>query len=201
VLAFALAAGVLSFPYWVEPCAKPAEQQCQPGDEQLAQWALDAWQRASEGRLRFTRTTDRSAARLFFLWAGGREGLYGEARPVRVNGQPGAVMHILADTRQLSPKMQEAARQDPLLREAIVYLTCLHESGHALGMRHSADFGDVMYTFSLGGDTGAYFHRYRRKLRRREDLAHLDSYSAQDQQRLREALDQIGKAHPPEAGR
>jgi hypothetical protein len=179
----------------VEPCEEPSRQQCRAGDEQLAEWALGAWQKAGEGRLQFKRVGSRSEARLFFLWAGGRDGLYGEARPVRIQGQPGAVIFILGDTSQLSAEMQAEARRDPLLRETIVYLTCLHESGHALGMRHSADFLDVMYTFSLGGDTNEYFGRYRRKLRQRADLERAEAWSAQDQQRLREALAMMKKTY------
>ena len=52
---------------------------------------------------------------------------------------------------------------DRLLRDAIVYLTCLHESGHALGLSHTAVFADIMYSFQYGGDIEEYFGRYRRK--------------------------------------
>ena len=34
----------------------------------------------------------------------------------------------------------------------ILYLTCLHELGHAFGLAHSRNFDDVMYSFRSGGD-------------------------------------------------
>ena len=83
-----------------------------------------------------------------------------EARPIVVEGQRGAEVYVLP------PPANETGR-DPLLRDAIVYLTCLHETGHALGLAHTADFDDIMYSFEFGGDIPEYFARYRRKLSRR----------------------------------
>ena len=60
---------------------------------------------------------------------------------------------------------------DGLLRDTIVYLTCLHESGHALGLPHTAGFADIMYNFRFGGDLVEYFARYRRLLKTRSDIA------------------------------
>ena len=40
-----------------------------------------------------------------------------------------------------------APTADALLRETIVYLTCLHESGHAFGLPHTRNFADIMYSF------------------------------------------------------
>ena len=57
-----------------------------------------------------------------------------------------------------------------LLRDAIVYLTCLHETGHALGLAHTAAFDDIMYSFQFGGDIAEYFGRYRRQLSARADI-------------------------------
>ncbi len=60
--------------------------------------------------------------------------------------------------------------KDLLMRDTIVYLTCLHESGHALGLSHTNQFDDIMFSFQYGGDIPEYFARYRRKLTRREDI-------------------------------
>ncbi len=60
--------------------------------------------------------------------------------------------------------------EDKLLRDAVVYLTCLHETGHALGLPHTAAFDDIMYSFQYGGDIPEYFARYRHKLRTRDDI-------------------------------
>ena len=77
---------------------------------------------------------------------------------------------------------------DRLLRDAIVYLTCLHESGHALGLPHTAVFADIMYSFQYGGDIEEYFGRYRRKLETRADIAKNSGMSPADRMRLIEAL-------------
>ena len=77
---------------------------------------------------------------------------------------------------------------DRLLRDAIVYLTCLHESGHALGLSHTKAFADIMYSFQYGGDIDEYFGRYRRKLQTRADIAKNSGMSAEDRARLLEIL-------------
>jgi len=63
--------------YWVEPCTRP-ETGCKTGDPDLAQWAMEAWQGASGGKLKVSRTTDKAAAEIRFHWITTREGLYGE---------------------------------------------------------------------------------------------------------------------------
>jgi hypothetical protein len=148
-----------SLHYWIEPC--PAGADCRPGDPELARWAFEAWQRASGGKLELTPAPSREKAQIRVIWADGRSGLYGEARPIMVEGVPGAEVYVVTPT---------AANSDPLLRDAIVYLTCVHETGHALGLAHTAQFADIMYNFQYGGDIGEYFGRYRRLLRTRADI-------------------------------
>ena len=79
-----------------------------------------------------------------------------------------------------------AARADALLRDTIVYLTCLHELGHAVGLSHTAEFDDIMYFFGYGGDIVGFFDRYRRQLRSREDIQKTSGLSAADARRVRE---------------
>ena len=66
--------------------------------------------------------------------------------------QARGIIYVLPDTRMLGRDIEAATRADHLLRDSIVYLTCLHESGHALGLPHTAAFADIMYTFRYGGD-------------------------------------------------
>ena len=162
--------------FWIEPCAK-AETGCRAGDPELAQWAMEAWQAASDGKLALERTAEREKAQIRVYWASGRDGLYGETRPIEVEGVRGAEVYVLP---------QAGANGDALLRETIVYLTCLHETGHALGLSHTDKFADIMYSFQFGGDIAEYFGRYRRLLGMREDIRKHAGMSDADRQRLRE---------------
>ncbi|HEX5227808.1 MAG TPA: hypothetical protein VFW44_08865 [Bryobacteraceae bacterium] len=154
---------------------------CQPDDPQLAQWVFEAWQKASDGKLEFTRVPDRDHARIRLFWASAEKGLYGETRPVYADGHRlGAEVYVLPSPLPTSG--------DRLLRDAIVYLTCLHESGHALGLSHTAAFADIMYSFQFGGDIDEYFGRYRRKLTTRTDIAKNSGMSPADRARLLEIL-------------
>lgn len=152
---------------------------CDAGDSDLARWALEAWAKASGGRLHFVETKERANALLRVLWADKDSGLYGEAVSINVNGRRGAELHIL---------IAEPSGNDRLLRDAIVYLTCLHESGHALGLPHTRAFADIMYSFQFGGDIEEYFGRYRRKLMTREDIRKNSGMSPADHDALLESI-------------
>ena len=174
LMAAALPAATLR--YWVQPCPHPGSG-CKADDPQLAEWALAAWQAASRGALRLEKAETREQARIRIYWATGADGLYGETRSVEVNGEEGAEVFVL-------PTVVPPGEKDELLRDAIVYLTCLHESGHALGLEHTADFADIMYSFQYGGDITEYFARYRRQLTSRDDIRKHSGLSAADRERL-----------------
>ncbi|MGD8340740.1 MAG: hypothetical protein PVH89_08150 [Gammaproteobacteria bacterium] len=148
-------------------------------DAELCTWALDDWVRHSQGRIRVT-VADEGDALIRVYFDALRAGQYGEMRPIRVSGRRGAEVYVRADTEALGPDIASAVRADPLLRETIVYLTCLHEIGHALGMVHTADFEDVMYFFGFGGDIDAFFGRYRARLERRRDIVNESGLSGGD---------------------
>jgi Matrixin len=155
-----------------------------PGDRQLAQWAFNAWQRAAGPPLQLTPTAE-DAARVRLYWAGPQSGQYGEMRSLRVNGKVGAAVYIRPDTTSLGPDIHALATSDPLFREAVVYLTCVHELGHAFGLEHTADFRDIMYSFQYGGDFVEYFSRYRRQLKSSDDIARVSGMSKADRAKVR----------------
>jgi hypothetical protein len=176
LLATALEAATLR--YWVEPCTHP-ESGCRRDDPELAQWAMEAWQTASGGALHLEKTADRAQAHIRVNWVTGSDGLYGETRRIDVNGERGAEVYVL-------PTVVPTGEKDELLRDAIVYLTCLHETGHALGLDHTANFADIMYSFQYGGDIPEYFGRYRRLLESRGDIRKHSGMSPADRQRVAE---------------
>lgn len=172
-----------TFTYWIEPCSRP-DAECLAKDEQIAEWALNAWGRASNGNLTFVRSP-LSKARIRLYWASsGNRGLYGEARPITVDGKPGAEVDIRPSLHALGHKVEGVGSKDELFRHTVVYVTCLHEIGHALGLPHTRAFGDVMYSFEYGGDILEYFGRYRRKLTAREDIRDISGLSSEDERRL-----------------
>jgi hypothetical protein len=141
-----------------------------PSDRELATWAVKAWERAVDGKLRFE-PASRDAALVHVLWAAADGSEFGEMRRLVVNGRPGAAVYIRPDVSALGPELSRLSRKDPLVRESIVYLTCLHEIGHAIGLTHTANYRDIMYFFGYGGDIPNYFLRYRKQLQSRADIA------------------------------
>jgi hypothetical protein len=154
-----------------------------PADGQLAQWALDAWQRAAGSALQLTPTPEASA-RVRLYWAGPQSGQYGEMRSLQVDGRVGAAVFIRPDTTSLGPDIHALATSDPLFRDTVVYLTCVHELGHAFGLEHTTDFRDIMYSFEYGGNIVEYFS-YRRQLKSRDDIAHASGMSEADIAKVR----------------
>ncbi len=153
-------------------------------DTELARWALDDWQRSSGQAIRFEPAPEASAL-VRIYWAEPSEGQYGEMKTIVVDGRYGASLYIRPDMASLGPDIAERAARDPLLRDSIVYLTCVHEIGHALGMSHTRDYPDIMYYFGYGGDIPNYFGRYRAQLRSRRDIAKVSGLSAGDATRLK----------------
>jgi hypothetical protein len=174
-----------SFSYWIQPCSAEISQKasCVASDAQLALWALEAWQRVAPKKLTFS-SAPAEHARIRVYWASGQMRLYGEARPIQVDGRRGSAIYVNPDVSRLGDEIAAAASQDRLLRDAIVYLTCLHESGHSLGLTHTGKFLDIMYSFGFGGNIVEYFERYRRGLEARSDIRIHSGISDYDRERL-----------------
>ena len=154
--------------YFISPPLEEAA--ARPADTDLAVWAFESWQRAVGDDLKFVRVTNENDALVRLYWVPAAGGQYGEMRPLDVQGRRGAAVYIRPDTTALGPDIAAQARLDALFRDTVVYLTCVHELGHALGLAHTADFEDVMYFFGFGGDIGEFFDRYRRQLKVRDDI-------------------------------
>jgi hypothetical protein len=154
-------------------------------DRELATWALREWERTLDGAVKLETATEQDAL-LRVYWVGPSSGQYGEMRPLRVGGRRGAEVYIRPDTDALGPDIGGRARNDELFRETVVYLTCLHELGHAFGLSHTDSFADIMYFFGFGGDIPGFFGRYRDRLRSRSDISSVSGLSPDDVKRVKE---------------
>lgn len=166
-----------------------ADAGARPGDGELCRWALEDWVRNADGKISIVAAAeDQARVRIYFvssrLDAPGRT-RYGEMQPILVGGRRGAEVYVRPDTEALTPEIAGAARADPLFRETVVYLTCLHEIGHALGLTHTDRFADVMYYFGFGGDIVDFFKVYRLQIESRDDIRRQSGLSAGDIERLR----------------
>ena len=154
-------------------------------DRELAKLALDAWSRESRSQLKFAEAKAPENALIRFRWISQNEGLYGETQRVQVNGKAGAIVYVMPQVSVQGEPLAGRAAQDNLLRETVVYLTCVHELGHAVGLSHTSRFEDIMYYFGYGGNILDYFMRYRSKLQSRADIAKNSGLSASDVDVLR----------------
>ena len=139
---------------WIDPDAMP------PNGEALVEKAMKTWTGAADGRFTLVKAWESTApVRLHFMAADYR---YGVTSP-RMNRETGllvkAEVYVAAD-----------AGRDPLERQIIVYLTALHELGHALGMEHVADITSIMYLFRQPDDGEKFFGAYRRRLKSADDI-------------------------------
>ena len=158
----------------------------QPGDRELAEWALAEWTRSANGAIRFERVEQEDAAVLRFLWLPWAEdAALGRMDPLIVSGREGASITVRPDEDRFRPSIRRGVRQDPLLRDVVMYYVCLHEIGHALGLSHSDNPLDVMWPGN-NGVTLSIYERYRHPLQTRDDIPRNSWLSHNDVARFNE---------------
>ncbi len=156
-----------------------AESGFKAEDRTLAEWALEAWGRQTDPAVDMVPGPEATATiRVYWVPAGA--GLYGEMRGRMVEGRLAADVFVHPDTDGLGADIGEMARLDPLFRDTVVYLTCVHELGHAFGLGHTSAFADIMYSFQYGGDFVAYFMRFREQLEVWDDIPRASPLSNAD---------------------
>ena len=140
---------------WVDSRNAPADA------VQLVERAMKTWTDAAGGgfSLRTTPSRDVADVRVRFVKS---DTNYGETAP-RVDRRTGLI--TAADV-----VINADASGDLLNQRIIVYLTALHELGHALGLPHTDAFNDIMYSFRRPDDGERYFGAYRRRVRGAGDI-------------------------------
>jgi hypothetical protein len=154
------------------------------GDRALAEWALEVWGGQVAPPVDMVPGPEASAT-IRVYWVGSGSGLYGEMRGRMVEGRIAADVFVHADTDGLGPDIAQRAKSDPLFRDSVVYLTCVHELGHAFGLPHTSAFADIMYSFQYGGDFVSYFMRFRDQLKVRNDIGSASLVSTADRDAFR----------------
>jgi hypothetical protein len=142
-------------PVWVETVEAP------PFAAALVGQALATWTHAAAGRFVLREASARDTARIRVRFARA-DGLYGEAAP-RIDPSTGMIGS--ADVLIAGDVPGDAMRQ-----RIVIYLTALHELGHAIGLPHTAAFDDIMYSFRRPDDGERYFGAYQRRLRTAADI-------------------------------
>ena len=140
---------------WIDQANGP------PGASALVERAVATWASALGQSVALKRAAGRNDAVVRVHFASSR-GLFGEARP-----QVDAAGAIVSADVVIAT---DTGGDDPTTQRIVLYLTALHELGHALGLRHTDNFADIMYSFRRPDDGERYFAAYRQRLKTAADI-------------------------------
>lgn len=129
--------------------------------ERLVGRAVDVWTTAAAGRVELRRVTSREAAAVLVRFAPS-ETDFGETVPL---ADPRTGLLVRAEVT-----LANDLHGDRLSQQVALYLTALHELGHALGLAHQPDFASIMYRFRSPADGERFFNRYRVRLKSAEAI-------------------------------
>jgi Matrixin len=153
------------------------------GDADLMVWALQEWERRIA--VRFRRVDEQQRARLRVRWLPWSEdAALGRMQPSTEDGHAVVSLDIRPDENRFRPTVWRRVREDPLMRDVVIYYVCLHEIGHALGISHSDNPRDVMWP-GTNGVTLPIYERYRHHLMTRDDIPRVEWLSTHDVDRVK----------------
>ena len=151
---------------WVDTAHAPA------GAAMLVERAMKNWSDASNGQLTLVKSATRADAAIRIVFVSS-DHVYGEAAP-RLDPKTGFIA-------QADIAINSAVPDDPLDARIVVYLTALHELGHAIGLPHSDTFSAIMYRFRRPDDGRRFFGAFRQKVRSADDIGSARATGLSDQ--------------------